>query len=233
MGKKSKDDIPNPNSVSNRDIIQRLNFLYQASVLLGNVLPEHSNSTDPSSSSSNPILAQSTDKPRPRKKPKRVVTTSELSRSYVHNMKIVGQKTNVKMDPTIKRVLCKGCNVALVPGVTAKVRVKSSKTLGHLVTYSCTACNTVRRLPAPPTLPIDATSLADTTSNNAHETSASNQPGDSTTDDGVGPDREAEFVPKARKLPKKKPVPRLPPHFARDIGHVVFCGNEKLPVGER
>ena len=35
MAKKSKDEVPNPNSVSNRDILQRLNFLYQASVLLG------------------------------------------------------------------------------------------------------------------------------------------------------------------------------------------------------
>ena len=30
MGKKLKNDVPNPSSVSNRDVIQRLNFLYQA-----------------------------------------------------------------------------------------------------------------------------------------------------------------------------------------------------------
>ena len=34
MAKKNKDEAPNPNSVANRDILQRLNFLYQASAYL-------------------------------------------------------------------------------------------------------------------------------------------------------------------------------------------------------
>ena len=130
MGKnknKNKDQVPNPNNVSNRDIIQRLNFLYQASVLLNTM------------SSSQPQSATST---RQRNRNK-CVSTSELSRSYIDTMKTVGKKTNVKMfvvvlprplqmshrvfpsDPSVKRRLCKGCSSVLVPGMSAKVRIKS------------------------------------------------------------------------------------------------------------
>lgn len=31
---------------------------------------------------------------------------------------------------------------------------------------------------------------------------------------------------------KKTLIPRLPPLFARNVGHVVFCGNQKLPQNE-
>ncbi|KAJ8591178.1 hypothetical protein M405DRAFT_814782, partial [Rhizopogon salebrosus TDB-379] len=41
-------------------------------------------------------------------------------------MKVIGQKTNVKSDPTVKRVICKGCNVILIPGASSTVRVKSA-----------------------------------------------------------------------------------------------------------
>ncbi len=37
MAKKPKDETPNANSVPNKDIIQRLNFLYQAGVYLNGV----------------------------------------------------------------------------------------------------------------------------------------------------------------------------------------------------
>ena len=36
--------------------------------------------------------------------------------------------------------------------------------------------------------------------------------------------------PGRRKRKKVGPQPRLPPHFARDVGHVVFRGNEQLDV---
>ena len=92
MGKnknKNKDQVPNPNNVSNRDIIQRLNFLYQASVLLNTM------------SSSQPQSATST---RQRNRNK-CVSTSELSRSYIDTMKTVGKKTNVKMFVVVLQTL--------------------------------------------------------------------------------------------------------------------------------
>jgi len=108
MGKKDKDETPNPTSVTNRDILQRLNFLYQASALLNGLSPPGSipDDDDPSMSSrtendkrtgteegdppSRPTKSQ-------RKRRRRVVGFEELSRSYVEMMKSVGRKTNVRM----------------------------------------------------------------------------------------------------------------------------------------
>lgn len=112
MGKnkgKNKDEIPNPMSVTNRDILQRLNFLYQAGVLLNGLAPPgsiHRDDDDPSRSSTTPNdkgtgpeegdpLSHPTKSQK--KKRRRVVSFEELSRSYVETMKSVGQKTNVKM----------------------------------------------------------------------------------------------------------------------------------------
>ncbi|KAK0485338.1 Rpr2-domain-containing protein [Armillaria luteobubalina] len=125
MARKAKDGTPNANSVPNKDIIQRLNFLYQASVYL------------------NGVTSQS---PRRRKR----VTTGDLSRSYVTSMKVVGRKTVVKMDPSVKRTICKRCNTILVPGSTVTIRANKSASHGHVMAYTCTHCKTTRRIPAPP-----------------------------------------------------------------------------------
>ncbi|KAK0188263.1 Rpr2-domain-containing protein [Armillaria mellea] len=128
MAKKAKDEAPNANSVPNKDILQRLNFLYQASVYLNGV------------ASPSP----------PRRKR---VTAGDLSRSYVSSMKIVGQKTVVKMDPSVKRTICKGCNTILVPGSTVGIRANKSPSHGHVMVYTCTHCKTTRRIPAPHAAP--------------------------------------------------------------------------------
>ena len=153
MGKnkdKNKEGAPNPASVANRDILQRLNFLYQASVLLNGLVPSEAipngdgsqslmppNDRDAGTEQENPSHPQTSKKKRKR----RVVRVGELSRSYVETMKSVGQKTNVKLyaclrprsfpqlihvdrDPSVKRRICKRCNAALIPGVSATVRVK-------------------------------------------------------------------------------------------------------------
>ncbi|KAI6045989.1 Rpr2-domain-containing protein, partial [Pisolithus marmoratus] len=187
--KGNRGDVPNPNHISNKDIIQRLNFLYQASALLGTI--------------STPVPCSANARHQPKRK--RVVTTSELSRSYIDTMRIVGQKTNTKMDPSVKRCICKNCSSVLIPGISATVRVKDSTSHRHLVSYVCHACRSERRIPAPPVLPDDPMGA-----------SYANQP-------------VAGIVP-AKPLQGRRrrhgPAPRLPPHFARDIGHVVFRGDQ-------
>ncbi|KAG2150863.1 Rpr2-domain-containing protein [Suillus clintonianus] len=207
MGKQNKDDIPNPSRVGNRDIIQRLNFLYQASVLLNAV------TADLSEVPFSPCETNDTHNP-PKKWQKRVVSTAELSRSYIDTMKVVGQKTNVKIDPTVKRVICKGCHIVLMPGASSTVRVKNSASHRHLIIHTCKSCRTSRRIPAPPVL--DANEL---------------QP-ESTTTDPLAPGAITEItsIPRSAQRRQKRPrALRLPPHFDRDLGHVVFRGNERLP----
>lgn len=120
MGKNNKDkdknEIPNPTSVTNRDILQRLNFLYQASVLLNGLAPPRTIPDDDDPTTTHNDRGTSTQEYNPpsrpkksqRKKRRRVVSFEELSRSYVETMKSVGQKTNVKMcvlEPSSNRCL--------------------------------------------------------------------------------------------------------------------------------
>lgn len=93
MAKKNKDQVPNVNSVTNRDIIQRLSFLYQASTYLNAISssPTSTSSTIPSTSNA------TTHDPTKKKRRRTRVTTQDLSKSYITSMKIVGQKTTVKM----------------------------------------------------------------------------------------------------------------------------------------
>ena len=108
MGKKDKNQEPvaNLNGVANRDIIQRINFLYQASTYLHSISPE-APSQPPEPSSSKPPPAPVNKKGNPdRKKWKNRTPTSaaDLSRAYVHSMRIVGQKAMVRMCATVSLV---------------------------------------------------------------------------------------------------------------------------------
>jgi ribonuclease P protein subunit RPR2 len=112
MGKKQKEDVPNINSIANRDIIQRLNFMYQASVYLQSLSTFASTSSTSSADSmdqsgvspceaSGSVTEPSSPPKAAKGKRKRVIgrkkTVNDLARSYVHALKVVGQKTTVKM----------------------------------------------------------------------------------------------------------------------------------------
>ncbi|KAJ7072026.1 RNAse P Rpr2/Rpp21/SNM1 subunit domain-containing protein [Mycena amicta] len=182
MGKKNKDD--NPNNVPNKDILQRLNFMYQASVYLGTVFPVP---TPPPATK--------------RTKRNRKMNVHDLSKAYISSMKSVANKTMVKIDPAVKRTLCNGCNLVLIPGPTVSIRVKSSREHGQVMVYLCAACNSTRRIPAPPTL--------------------------SASTESTGTSANDEMEVDALLRPSKAKA-RLPPLFARDVGHIVFRGNEQL-----
>jgi ribonuclease P protein subunit RPR2 len=117
MGKKNKGDAPNPNNIANRDILQRLNFLYQASAYLESISRQSvisvNEGADPSGSPSGPP-AGSTDaekaepsttwqsKAQKRKHDRgqrkgRVVRASDIGEGYVRAMRLISQKTTVKM----------------------------------------------------------------------------------------------------------------------------------------
>lgn len=90
MAKKGKDEVPNPNSVANRDIIQRLNFLYQASVYLHTI-------PGPAPSTSTAAPEKNAPRTKQKRKTTKKVTSGDLAKAYIACMKTVGQKTTVKM----------------------------------------------------------------------------------------------------------------------------------------
>lgn len=116
MGKKkrgkdsagAKDDVPSPTSITNRDILQRLNFLYQAGAYLNGVAAAHTpapTSGQPSSPSEDhgvletdlPAQEERGTKEKAGKGQQAKASTERLVRSYMKSMRIIGQKTNVRM----------------------------------------------------------------------------------------------------------------------------------------
>lgn len=55
----------------------------------------------------------------------------------------VGKKAQARMDPGMKRTLCKGCHTVLVPGVTATVKLQ--KKPASRVVWLCKCCSTIKR----------------------------------------------------------------------------------------
>jgi len=98
MAKKQQSAAPpNPHSVPNRDIMQRLNFLYQASTYLSSLAETEGRATstakaDGQSATSSDLAGKGkqTDKAP-------LATPAYLSRAYVTSMKAISQKTVVKL----------------------------------------------------------------------------------------------------------------------------------------
>jgi len=84
MAKKEKEETPNVNATQNRDIAQRLNFLYQASVYLQSIAPSTTSGLR-------------SNKGKHERRIGKKQTTGDLARSYIQCMRVVGQKTTVKM----------------------------------------------------------------------------------------------------------------------------------------
>ncbi|KAL4251466.1 hypothetical protein ABKN59_005710 [Abortiporus biennis] len=246
MAKKNKDEVPNPNSVTNRDIIQRMNFLYQAGALLSNIGASTSHQADGNAVHNRPLphvadqslpLTKREQKRSGQRRAKHPSSLSDLSKSYIQTMKIVGQRTTVRMDPAVKRTLCKQCNNILMPGVTCSVRVKALSSHGNGVAYTCLSCNKIRRIPAPP-YNEDVNIISDPSSVSASNPSNANAIGSDfgasethtmILDGPISMENPKEHsVRQHHRRRKKSPLPRVPPLFERKVGHVIFRGSDRL-----
>jgi ribonuclease P protein subunit RPR2 len=70
-------------------------------------------------------------------------TDPELSRKYVRHLKRLGTHCRVKLPKEIKNGTCGKCDSVLVPGLSAKVRIASSK---RYVVYECLNCKAERHV---------------------------------------------------------------------------------------
>lgn len=175
-------------------------------------------------------------------------------------------------DPTIKRTICKTCGTVLLPGTTATIRTQCThsipnsflfrqvKTLtesfyplasrcrgGHVVSYKCNTCQTVRKIPAPPLLDREAQPEHD--SNPSQDIAPQSEAMSEDSQPSAGPshrpaDEDSSAVaqsephtqsqtPVQKRIRRTKIQPRLPPLFERNAGHVVFRGAEMIPDEEQ
>ncbi len=68
----------------------------------------------------------------------------DLSRRYVDLARRISKRTKTRIPSDVKRYLCKGCGIALVPGHNAKVRLHA-RSSGIVIT--CLSCGSLRRYP--------------------------------------------------------------------------------------
>ncbi|BGP16915.1 hypothetical protein JCM10213_007360 [Rhodosporidiobolus nylandii] len=243
MAKKQQKETPAPGPhtpVVNRDALQRLNYLHQASVMLAAVLPparqagsrkEHSGGKGQTRASeqrqgeagagrerregtSEVELDQAGQAKSNRKHKRSQNGTAEalqpVSRHLAKEMVEVAKKATVRMDPSVKRTKCKGCGGVLVAGVTSQVRIKPSGPHGHLIVHTCLSCHSQRRLPAPPHLPPPAA-----------------------TDVSLDLSVVAPPPPRSEtKREKREARQARPPAFFEREGHVTIAGDRVLARDE-
>jgi len=73
-----------------------------------------------------------------------------LSSVYVKDIRAIARKSVLRIDPNVKRTLCRTCNAVLIPGVTSSVRIKPSGSHVHRIRTTCLACGVHRTIPCPP-----------------------------------------------------------------------------------
>ena len=136
MGKK-KEKNSGPRLIQHREIYQRMNFLYQAATLMTTITANIPQSPQTTSKSQSPplhsvseqeqtLLQQQQEQFKLTRNHTKTNTTNlvPLGRFYVNTMKTIGTKQVLRIDPSIKRTICKRCETILLPGVTSRIRIK-------------------------------------------------------------------------------------------------------------
>ncbi|KAI9204899.1 uncharacterized protein BJ171DRAFT_503978 [Polychytrium aggregatum] len=107
--------------VENRDAFQRMNFLHQAACYLGS----RRHQAD--------------------QKDGAIAAGVPLASYYNHAMKRICRKLVVRLDPSVKRQICKQCHAPLIPTLTSDIELKKEPL--RIVT-TCGRCKTTKSLPA-------------------------------------------------------------------------------------
>ncbi|KAG8934698.1 hypothetical protein FRC02_009400 [Tulasnella sp. 418] len=249
MGRKQTEKgtkVPPPSSAHNRDLMQRVNFLYQTSIYLANIAPTQ---LSLGSSSTEAKLTAHSDKQteQSNKEGKRDAETGaldnareglvSLAQHHASSIRVICNKAVMRMDPSIKRTICRGCQNILIPGATSTVRIKKSSSHGNAVQIRCRNCTKTRLIPAPPTensAPSSSSSLEPTsTAGQGQAEAADSLLTDETITSGTPTESNSENLEmrrstrKPRKPKKPKPKVRKVPFFERSE-HVIYRGEQLL-----
>jgi ribonuclease P protein subunit RPR2 len=73
----------------------------------------------------------------------RAQTDAGMSKEYVRHIKRLGTHSRMKLPKEVKNGVCKKCDAVLIPGLSAKVRIASSK---RYVAYKCLSCGAERHV---------------------------------------------------------------------------------------
>ncbi|KAI9356208.1 RNAse P Rpr2/Rpp21/SNM1 subunit domain-containing protein [Zopfochytrium polystomum] len=158
------------NKGDGNDALIRMNFLLQAAHLLTACRPPQSQPRLASSVPTKPDGGRHRTEPQPAgddRLPKQTRNVADgggkrlapisscvsaplagIGRYYAGAMKKVSAKMVLRIDPHVKRSLCKRCDTVLIPGVTSRIRTADKPEL--LVKIECLACLSSKHLPCRP-----------------------------------------------------------------------------------
>jgi RNase P subunit RPR2 len=77
---------------------------------------------------------------------KQSLTENSVSDYYTYISVNVAKKSLFKIEPQVKRCICKGCEGLLLPGVTAQVRLL--KKPASVIEWRCLRCQTCKKFPS-------------------------------------------------------------------------------------
>ena len=71
------------------------------------------------------------------------VNNEGLARFYIYTMKGIAKRCVIRLDPSIKRTICKYCNSLLISGITMRTRISSNRET-HVIQI-CLYCDNQKR----------------------------------------------------------------------------------------
>ena len=71
------------------------------------------------------------------------VKNEGLARFYIFTLKDIAKRLVIRLDPSIKRTICKHCNSLLISGITMRTRISSNRET-HVVN-TCLYCGNIKR----------------------------------------------------------------------------------------
>ncbi|KAJ2672616.1 hypothetical protein IWW42_002770 [Coemansia sp. RSA 1085] len=127
----------NGGGLPNRELFQRMNFLYQSAQFLASTTTANSSngSSDNGTNSSDAVAKCVADNR----------SLLPLARFFTKEMRQVARKSVLRLSPHIKRDLCKACGSPQQPGISCTVRVKGKGKSQRTIT-TCMYCGWQRRL---------------------------------------------------------------------------------------
>ncbi|CAH7688775.1 RNAse P Rpr2/Rpp21/SNM1 subunit domain-containing protein [Phakopsora pachyrhizi] len=136
---------PNPNSVQNRDVFQRMNFMYQASHLLSS-FKKGIEKDEGSVGNHRDSCGLKRREDCSQKTCLKGLKMVELSRSMSKSIRIVAKKSVLRLDPSIKRTICRSCDLILIPGRTSSTRLIRSGPDLFKLKVTCLGCGCRRSI---------------------------------------------------------------------------------------
>ncbi|KGB78611.1 ribonuclease P protein subunit RPR2 [Cryptococcus deuterogattii 99/473] len=198
--------------ILNKDLFQRINYTYQAAIFLQNI------GVDAGPSSSISKRDEDVHVVMDRKGKRRVVELKggqeafkKLARMSMRETKTMVVHNQLKLDPSLKRSICRVCSTVLIPGLTSRIRNRPNLNTFTNINQTCLTCCTVLSIPSPPVaLHKDPTESA-------------------VTQDRGSLDGPVRAVRREKIARRSKPA--FHEHERRDEGtkgHVLWRGEEKL-----